>query len=90
MTDLPIIKQLVGSVTDPVLIISPRSNKVISDNEMVKIYEVIETVLQKIASKIGAGFTITVASSIDFDGYDTIDTLSDEQKDEAEVELWRL
>ena len=89
MTDLPVVKKLVNSVSDPVLIISPKINKFVSVLEMMKIYEAIEAVLEKITSKIGVDFSITIASACDFNGYDNIDKMAIEQKDEAEEELWK-
>jgi len=87
MTDVPIVTSLIKSCTAPIFVVSPQ--KYMTNEEMTKLFIALESVLEVITSKMGVDFDIVITSAADFDGYDAVHALSQEQKNEAEAELWK-
>lgn len=87
MTDIPIVKSIITSCSDPVFIVTPK--KKLSDEEMVKVYIAIESLLERISSKTNHDFDIVIDSSAILGDYKDLFDLAECQKDEAEDELWR-
>jgi len=82
ITDEDVVKGLIRSVTEPVLIIIP--NVEMSEDDYVKLFNTLEEVLLKIEKKVGAEFDILIDSASAFGGYKVLADEADEQKLEAE------
>ena len=82
-TDEDTIIGLIRSVPDPVFIVIP--NLELDGEELVKLYQSIETFLQKIEEKTEMEFEVMIESAEYFGGYQGAVEAVDEQKEEVEI-----
>lgn len=84
-TDSDIIRSLVSAVSEPVFIVIP--NRELEDEQLVKLFEMLEEVLTKVETKIECEFDVMVESAIYFGGYTEMADVITEDKYMAEQEL---
>lgn len=84
-TDDDTIRGLVRAISDPVFIVIPGAT--MSDDDFVKLFQSIESLLMKIEEKTEVEFDVMVESAVYFGGYSDMADMVMEQKAEAEAEV---
>ncbi len=84
LTDEGAVFGLVNSVSDPIFVVIPKQQ--MEPDELARLFQSMEIVLEKIEEKVGHGFDILVESATYFGGYEDMHESSEEQKAEFEEE----
>ena len=71
---------IIRSVSDPVFIIVP--SHIMSDEDLVRIFQSLEEILSKIEEKTDVKFDILIESAEYFGGYGEMQDIADEQKED--------
>lgn len=79
-TDEDTVLSIVRSISEPVFVIVP--NKIMIDEDMVRIFKSLEEVLTKIEDKAKVKFDILVESAVYFGGYNEMSDIANEQKED--------
>lgn len=80
-----IILAMINSVSEPIYVIVPKQT--MSDEDMVRLFQAFEGILDKIEEKTNMEFDILVESAAYFGGYDDLSEAAEQQRTEVEDEL---
>jgi len=82
--DPDIVRGLINAIDEPVFIVVPNSE--MDDDEYIKLFQTLESVLERIEKRLNVDFDVLIESAIYFGGYREMSNLADEQLEREEEE----